>query len=294
MNNFWQWWQHLPSQIDPVIFSLGHFQVRWYGVMYIIAFAVVYLLIRYRVKTESVTYDMVMVERFLTWAIVGVLAGGRLGYVLFYNAGYYLMHPLEIVLPISTQSGLEFTGFSGMSYHGGMLGVAAAFILFAKKYGVNFFTFTDLIVPAIPLGFMFGRIGCFINGMLYGRPTDVSWGMYFPMDPEGLLRHPSQLYEAFLEGLVLFLVLWGLRKKRMAVHSMAALYLLGYGMLRFGIEFFRQPDAQLGEVVWFFTTGQLLSMGMIVGGIVLYIARIFPSSPFSGIHAPSESPGATV
>jgi len=289
MNNFWQWWQHLPSKIDPVIFSLGHFQVRWYGVMYIVAFTVVYLLIRYRVKTESVTYDMVMVERFLTWAIVGVLVGGRLVYILFYNAGYYLMHPLEIVLPFSTQNGLEFTGFSGMSYHGGMLGVGVAFILFAKKYRVNFFTFTDLIVPAIPLGFMFGRIGCFINGMLYGRPTEVPWGMYFPMDPEGLVRHPSQLYEAFLEGLVLFLVLWGLRKKQMAVHSMAALYLLGYGVSRFGIEFFRQPDLHLGEVLWFLTTGQLLSLGMIVGGLFLYAVGNSLSSSLAKIRTTPET-----
>ncbi len=273
MNNIWQWWQHLPSKIDPVIFSLGHFQVRWYGVMYIVAFAVVYLLIRYRVTTESVKYDMAMVERFFTWAIVGVLVGGRLGYVLFYNAGYYLMHPVEIVLPFSTQNGLEFTGFSGMSYHGGMLGVAVAFILFAKKYQVNFFTFTDLMVPAIPLGFMFGRIGCFINGMLYGRPTDVPWGMYFPMDSAGLLRHPSQLYEALLEGLVLFLLLWVIGKKRFAENSMAALYLLGYGIFRFGIEFFRQPDVQLGTVVTVFTMGQILSSGMVLLGIGILILR---------------------
>lgn len=293
MSNFWQWWQHLPSNIDPVIFSVGHFQLRWYGLMYIIAFAVVYLLIRYRVKTESVTYNMVMVERFLTWAILGVLAGGRLGYVLFYNAGHYWMHPLEIVLPISTQNGLEFTGFSGMSYHGGLLGVAVAFIIFAKKYQVNFFTFTDLIVPTIPLGFMFGRIGCFINGMLYGRPTEMPWGMYFPMDPDGMLRHPSQLYEAFLEGLVLFLVLWGLRKKRAAVHSMASLYLLGYGMVRFGIEFFRQPDAHLGEVVGFLTTGQLLSIGMIAGGLVLYVVRNSSSSPLAKLRSASGISGSS-
>jgi len=275
MSSFWQWWQHLPSKIDPVIFSLGHFQVRWYGVMYIIAFVVVYLLIKYRVKSESAEYDMVTIERFFSWAIAGVLIGGRLGYVFFYNAGYYLMHPLEIVLPFSAGShGIEFTGYSGMSYHGGMLGVAVAFVLFARKYRVNFFRFTDLIVPAIPLGFMFGRFGCFINGMLYGRPTQVAWGMYFPMGSAGLLRHPSQLYEVFFEGLVLFFILWAIRKKRFAQNAMAAYYLIGYGVFRFGIEFFRQPDVQLGTVVSIFTMGQILSFGMIVFGFtILFLKR---------------------
>ena len=256
MNNFWGWWQHLPSQMDPVIFSLGHFQVRWYGVMYVVAFTVVYLLTMYRIKREEFPYGKELVARFFTWAIIGILVGGRLGYVLFYNAGYFLAHPLEIILPISTQNGVEFTGFSGMSYHGGMLGVAVAFVLFARKYKVNFFRFTDLVVPAIPLGFMFGRFGCFINGMLYGRPTQVAWGMYFPMDSAGLLRHPSQLYEALFEGLVLFLLLWAVRRKRFAENAMAALYLLGYGLFRFGIEFFRQPDIQLGTVVSIFTMGR--------------------------------------
>lgn len=274
MNNFWQWWQHLPLKIDPVIFSLGHFQVRWYGLMYVVAFVAVYLLIRFRVKTESGEYDMATVERFFTWAIAGVLIGGRLGYVFFYNAGYYLAHPLEIVLPITVNSnGIQFTGFSGMSYHGGMLGVAVAFVLFARKYKVNFFRFTDLIVPAIPLGFMFGRLGCFINGMLYGRPTQVSWGMYFPMDSAGLLRHPSQLYEALFEGLVLFFMLWAIRKKRIAENSLAAFYLIGYGLFRFGIEFFRQPDVQLGTVVSIFTMGQILSFGMIMSGFVILLLR---------------------
>jgi len=270
MNNFLDWWQHLPSRIDPVLLSLGHLKIHWYGLMYILAFAVVYLLIRYRVRTESTDYDMDLVERFFTWAIIGVLVGGRLGYVLFYNAGYYLAHPLEIVLPFSAgNGGVQYTGISGMSYHGGMLGVAIAFVLFARKYHVNFFRFTDLIVPAIPLGFMFGRIGCFINGMLYGRPTEVPWGMYFPMDSSGLLRHPSQLYEALFEGLVLFVILWPLRKKRFSRNAMAAFYLIGYGFFRFVIEFFRQPDPHLGEVVWTLTTGQLLSAGMVVAGSVL-------------------------
>jgi phosphatidylglycerol:prolipoprotein diacylglycerol transferase len=160
-----------------------------------------------------------------------------------------------------------------MSYHGGMLGVAVAFIWFAKKYRINFFRFTDLIVPAIPLGFMFGRIGCFINGMLYGRPTRVAWGMYFPMDSAGLLRHPSQLYEAFFEGLVLFLILWTIRKRSFAENSVAAYYLIGYGVFRFGIEFFRQPDVQLGTVISIFTMGQILSFGMILLGFAILVLK---------------------
>ncbi|MCF7805249.1 MAG: prolipoprotein diacylglyceryl transferase [Candidatus Marinimicrobia bacterium] len=283
MNDFWQWWQHLPSKIDPVLLSLGHFKIHWYGLMYIVAFAVVYLLIRYRLQTESVDYNMDLVERFFTWAIIGVMVGGRLGYVLFYTAGYYLAHPIEIVLPFSAQNGgLQFTGFSGMSYHGGMLGVAVAFVAFARKYKVNFFKFTDLVVPAIPLGFMFGRIGCFINGTLYGRPTDVPWGMYFPMDATGLLHHPSQLYEALFEGLILFLILWAVRKKRFSENTMAAWYLMGYGFFRVSIEFFRQPDAHLGEVLWFLTTGQLLSLGMVAGGVALFL--IVRYAPYARSH----------
>ena len=274
MNDFWQWWQHLPSKIDPVLLSLGHFKLHWYGLMYIVAFVVVYLLIRHRVNTETVDYNMDIVERFFTWAIIGVLVGGRLGYVLFYNAGYYLANPLEVVLPFSAQNGgLRFTGFSGMSYHGGMLGVAIAFVLFTRKYHVNFFKFTDLVIPAIPLGFMFGRIGCFINGTLYGRATEVSWGMYFPLDSAGLLRHPSQLYEALFEGLILFIILWVLRKKQFTENAMAALYLMGYGIFRFAIEFFRQPDAQLGTVVSLFTMGQVLSFSMVATGIAMLLFR---------------------
>lgn len=283
MASFWEWWQHLPSQIDPVIFSLGNFQLRWYGMMYIIAFVLTYILVRFRVNREDFDYSVEVIENFFMWAILGVLVGGRLGYVLFYNLGYYLQHPLEIILPFSFGNGMEFTGISGMSYHGGVLGVVVAFIYISRKHNINFFNFTELVVPAIPLGFTFGRLGNFINGELYGRITSVPWGMYFPADPTGQLRHPSQLYEAFFEGIFLFIILWGLRKRTPFKGFLPGLYLIGYGVVRFFIEFYRMPDAHLGTVMWGLTTGQILCAAMIIGGLVFWlIAREFQTTDVPG------------
>ena len=274
MSGFWDWWQHLPSKMDPVIFSLGSFQLRWYGMMYLIAFGLTYILVQYRIKKEDFEYSQETIENFFMWAIIGVLAGGRFGYVLFYNLGYYLQHPLEIILPFSFANGVQFTGISGMSYHGGVIGVVLAFYYVSKKHNIHFFRFTELIVPAIPLGFMFGRLGNFINGELYGRVTNVPWGMYFPADMTGQLRHPSQLYEAFFEGLFLFAILWAFRKRTPFQGFLPGLYLIGYGVVRFFIEFFRQPDAHLGTVLWGLTTGQLLCIAMIAGGgMIWYLAH---------------------
>ncbi len=272
MNDFWAWWQSIPLRIDPVILSLGNFQLRWYGLMYLVAFIAAYVIIKYRVNREAQggTVSPEVIERFFTWAILGVLIGGRLGYVLFYNLSYYLRHPIEIILPFSFSGGMQFTGFGGMSYHGGVIGVVVAFILISWKYRLNFFRFSELVIPAIPLGHMFGRIGCFMNGMLYGRTTDVPWGMYFPADPTGQLRHPSPLYEVAFEGAFLFLLLWFLRKRSPFSGFLPGLYLIGYGVIRFLIEFVRQPDSHLGTVWGFLTTGQILSIGMLVAGIILW------------------------
>ncbi len=274
MSGFWHWWQHIPSHLSPVIVSIGGFQLRWYGMMYIIAFVLTYLLTKYRIEHEDFDYSMETIENFFMWAILGVLLGGRLGYVLFYNLPYYLHHPWEIILPFSFEGGFHFTGISGMSYHGGVIGVLLAFIYISKKYEVKFFKFTELIVPAIPIGYTFGRLGNFMNGELYGRITTVPWGMYFPDAPTHQLRHPSQLYEATFEGIVLFLIVWSLRKKSPFPGFLTGLYLIGYGVFRFFIEFFRQPDPQLGHVLGFLTMGQILCIVMIIGGLIVwYLAR---------------------
>ncbi len=167
--------------------------------------------------------------------MIGVIIGGRFGYALFYNFGYYFQHPLEIILPFDFSHGIRFVGLSGMSYHGGLIGVVLASILFCRKYKIKFWHFGDMLCPAVPLGYTFGRIGNFINGELYGRVTDVPWGMYFPLDPSQSLRHPSQLYEALFEGIVLFILLWLIRKKKMFDGFLIGIYICGYGFVRFFI-----------------------------------------------------------
>ncbi len=271
MGAFFHWWQHIPEHLDPVIFSIGSFRLQYYGLMYIVAFLVTYVLIRHRLKTEdrfTITYGQAV--DLMTAMILGVIVGGRIGYVLFYNLSYYLRHPLEIFLPFQFDNGVTFTGISGMSFHGGLIAVILFAWLTARKAGIDFRQAVDLFVPAIPLGYTFGRIGNFINGELYGRVTELPIGMVFPLAPDRRLRHPSQLYEAFFEGIVLFAFLWAVRKRPIPPGATLALYLIGYGTARFFIEFFRQPDAQLGFVVWIFSMGQLLCMAMIAAGLGLW------------------------
>jgi phosphatidylglycerol:prolipoprotein diacylglycerol transferase len=271
-------WQTLPARMDPVIFSLGAFQVQWYGVMYLVAFAITYVLVMYRIRTERARfgmYDSEYIQSLMTWAFFGVLLGGRFGYVFFYNFEYYLAHPLEIVFPFrSGPNGLEFTGIAGMSYHGGLIGCLTFCWWFTRRQRIDkrkersdFWLLCDLVSPAIPLGYTFGRIANFINGELWGRPTDAAIGMYFPHASGSLPRHPSQLYEAFLEGIVLFAVLWLLRKRTFAKGSFVGFYLIGYGFFRFLVEYFREPDAHLG-LLWFgvFSQGQMLCFAMMAVG----------------------------
>lgn len=271
VEEFRDWWQHLPQHIDPVIFSIGSFKLQYYGLMYIVAFAITFFLVLYRIKREDrfeITSDQV--KDLTTYMILGLVVGARLGYVIFYNLSYYLKHPLEIVLPFSFSDGVTFTGISGMSYHGGLIGVILASWLYIHKAGLDWWNLVDLYVPAIPLGYTFGRLGNFINGELFGRVTTSSIGMYFPMARAGELRHPSQLYEAFFEGIFLFAILWSIRRIKMPTGAMLAFYLIGYGTVRFVIEYFRQPDEHLGFVFLSFSMGQILCSLMIVGGIALY------------------------
>jgi phosphatidylglycerol:prolipoprotein diacylglycerol transferase len=241
--------------------------------MYLVAFATLYMLVMWRIRHEKVEFSRETVQDFMVWAVLGLIVGARLGYVLFYNLSYYILHPLEIFLPFEFSGGFRYTGIAGMSYHGGVLGVLLAGILYSRKRRISFWRFADLFAPAIPLGYTFGRIGNFINGELYGRPTTAPWGMYFPHDPEGLLRHPSQLYEAFFEGVVLFAVLWSVRRRRHFDGFLICLYFIGYGVVRFFIEFFREPDPQLGFVFGPFSLGQALCLGMIAAGGVIMLMR---------------------
>ncbi|MGA9109434.1 MAG: prolipoprotein diacylglyceryl transferase [Smithella sp.] len=266
-------WQQLPSHISPALFSIGSFQLRYYSLMYLVAFAIVYFLTLYRVKNENYEYTGETVQDYLVWAMLGLICGGRFGYALFYNFNYYFQHPLEIVLPFNFSNGFKFVGLSGMSYHGGLIGIVIVTFLFCRKYKINIWHFVDLFTPAIPLGYTFGRIGNFMNGELYGRATTMPWGMYFPLDLTHSLRHPSQLYEAVFEGLVLFTLLWLIRKKKYFDGFLIGIYICGYGFVRFFIEFFREPDYQLGFVLSFMSMGQVLCALMMMAGLAILIWR---------------------
>lgn len=266
----------MPAKISPVIFDLGPISIRWYSLMYLVAFIVVYFLVRYRIAKKDLPIGISagkklkdLVENMLTWGLIGVLIGGRIGYMLFYNLSGFLADPLMLIRPFD-QAG-NFVGLAGMSFHGGVIGVVIAFVLFCRSHKIKLLAFTDLFAPAIPLGYMFGRIGNWLNGELWGRATSSSVGQYFLSAPGALPRHPSQLYEAFAEGLVLFVVLWLLRKKDWASGTISGLYLIGYSLARFIVEFFREPDAQIGFVFGPFSLGQLLSLLMAISGVVVLV-----------------------
>ena len=243
--------------INPIAIDLGFVQIYWYGFMYLLAFIIAYLLANSRAK-KSNTWNAKQIEDMIFYGAIGVVLGGRLGYMLFYNLPSFIADPLII---LSVQDG-------GMSFHGGFLGVLLAMFLFNKKYNKSFFITMDFVAPLVPLGLGFGRIGNFINGELWGAPTDSVLGMYIAS--EGISRYPSQLYEATLEGLVLFLILWIYSKKPRPLMSISALFLIYYGAFRFIIEFVRMPDAHIGYIAFdWLTMGQALSAPMIVFGVYL-------------------------
>lgn len=273
MDRFLFWWQHIPEHINPNLLVIGSFQIRYYSLMYIVAFFITYLLVIYRIKSEKLEYSKEDIQDYFVWAIIGLLLGARLGYVIFYNFEYYLSHPLAVIFPFDISDGFRYIGISGMSYHGGLAGVVLATVIFCRKRDIKFWSFADLFCSAIPLGFTFGRIGNFLNGELYGRITTLPWGMYFPLDPFFLLRHPSQLYEALFEGLVLFIILWSIRKKEYFEGFIFSLYVIGYGLARFFIELVREPDIQLGFVIGMFTMGQVLCFVMIAFGVTMIMMR---------------------
>jgi len=268
------WWQHLPQNLSPVIFEIGPISLRSYGMMYVVAFTIVYFMAKYRLGTEDRFHltGQQLID-LITAVIVGLILGARLGYVVFYNPSYYLSHPLEILLPFDFSDGIRFVGISGMSYHGGLIGVILASVWYCRKAQLDFWEITDLFIPVIPLGYTFGRLGNFINTELYGRATQSAIGMIFPNAPGAALRHPTQLYEAFFEGIFLFILLWSIRKMKLPVGGLFAIYLVGYGTVRFFIEFFREPDAHLGLLFLSLTMGQLLCAAMMCSGALLFLYR---------------------
>ena len=245
--------------IDPVAFSIGPLAVRWYGLMYLLGFGFAWWLGLRRIAAGRAPIDRRQFDDLIFYAVLGVILGGRLGYVLFYKPGYYASHPLEI--PAVWQG--------GMSFHGGLLGVISAMWLAARKHKVDFLPLMDFIAPLCPLGIAAGRMGNFINGELWGRPTDLPWGMLF-RGAGDLPRHPSQLYEFALEGLTLFALLWWFSSKPRQRGEASALFLIGYGCLRFVAEFAREPDSFLGLLALGMTMGQWLCVPMIAGGIALF------------------------
>lgn len=250
-------------QFDPVAFSLGPLAVRWYGLMYLAGFFCFWLLGRRRSSDPWRGISGEDLENLLFYGIFGVILGGRLGYCLFYQPEFYLSHPMQIL----------HVWEGGMSAHGGLLGVIAVMILYGRLHGISFWTISDFVAPLAPLGLMLGRIGNFINGELWGRPADASlpWAMIFPQAGDGVPRHPSQLYEALGEGLLLFILLWWASSRPRAAGFVSGLFCAGYGVARFVVEWFREPDAFLGLQALDLSRGQWLTLPLIVLGIAVMV-----------------------
>jgi len=246
--------------IDPVAIAIGPLKIHWYGLMYLLAFATAYALANYR-ASKSKVWNSEMVSDLIFFGAMGVVLGGRAGYVLLYNFPQFLEDPIWLFRVWE----------GGMSFHGGLLGVIAAFWWFSRKYKMGLFEVGDFAAPFVPLGLMFGRIGNFIGGELWGRVTDGPWGMVFPGAGD-LPRHPSQLYQAALEGLLLFLILWLYSSKPRPTKAVGGLFLIGYGCFRFIVEFVRQPDSHIGfDLFGWMSRGQLLSIPMVLIGIFFMV-----------------------
>lgn len=278
--------EHSIHHIQPYLFEIGNFQLRYYGLMYVLGFVFFLIFMRRQIKLKTVDLNNHEFDSLFSWLIIALLIGARFGYVLFYNFGFYLEHPLQIIWPFQ---GGQLVGFSGMSFHGGLLGCIIGGWFWARKYKKSFLDIGGYVVVAAPLGLFFGRLGNFLNGELWGRVSDIKWAMYFPGEaglsfdaPMNIIRqyieagyiqarHPSQLYEALTEGLLLFLIMLFLHKKNAAGSVRIGALLIGYAIFRTFCEFFRQPDAQLGFLFGWVTMGQLLSFFMVAGGIALII-----------------------
>ncbi len=250
-------------QIDPIAISLGPFAIRWYALAYIGGLLIAWWYCRWLATRPPRDVGSEAFDDFLLWATLGIVLGGRLGYVLFYKPGFYFANPLEIVMVWQ----------GGMSFHGGLLGVAVAEVAFARRRGIPLFALTDIVACAAPVGLFLGRIANFVNGELFGRQSDAPWAVVFPSDVERLPRHPSQLYEAGLEGILLFLALYVLVRLRALEVSglLTGAFLIGYALARMAAELFREPDVHLGFLPGGVTMGQVLSLPMALAGLGLVI-----------------------
>ena len=245
---------------DPVAIRLGPLAIHWYGLMYLIGFGSAWLLGRWRISHGKTRLTLKDLEDIIFYGVLGVIAGGRLGYVIFYKPAYYASHPLEMF----------YLWEGGMSFHGGLIGVLAmvTWLAYSRKY--KWFEVSDFVAPLIPLGLAAGRMGNFINGELWGRPSTLPWAMVFPQSGDGIPRHPSQLYQLGLEGLLLFILLWWFANKPRPTGQVSAVFLMGYGFFRFVAEYAREPDDFLGLLTAGLSMGQLLSLPMIVAGAILF------------------------
>ena len=271
-------------EIDPIAFRLGSFPVRWYGLTYLAGFLAFWWLGRWRAKQANSGWQGSEVEDLLFYGALGVILGGRLGYIVFYDLSYTLNNPWNV---FKIWQG-------GMSFHGGLLGVVVAMWVFARFSQRSFFQVTDFVAPMIPPGLGFGRIGNFINGELWGKPSELLWAMVFPGGGE-LPRHPSQLYQALLEGLLLFVILWLFIRRPRPVMATSGLFLLGYGVFRFAVEFVRVPDGHIDYLAFdWVTMGQVLSLPMMVLGsaMLIWAYRFASSDPEpSPVTAPRSDGG---
>lgn len=248
-------------QFDPVALQIGPVAVHWYGLMYLVGFALVWLLGRWRIQNGKTDLTLRDLEDLIFYCVLGVIVGGRLGYALFYKPGDYLKNPIELL----------YVWQGGMSFHGGLLGVIIVLFLFARKKNKSLLAVGDFLVPLIPLGLAAGRLGNFINGELWGRPSSLPWAMVFPQSGDTLPRHPSQLYELGLEGLLLFVLVWWFARKPRPLGQVSAVFLMGYGVFRFLVEYTREPDAFIGLLAGGLSMGQLLSLPMIAAGAVIFL-----------------------
>jgi len=248
--------------IDPVIVRIGPLALRWYGMMYLLGFASGRVLVGYQIKARKLSVTSAEIDSLFVYLVLGLVLGARLGYVLFYGFSAYIRNPIEI---FSIWHG-------GMSFHGGLIGSIIAGFIFTRRNKKDFWELSDLVIVTAPIGLGLGRLGNFINGELYGRVTAMPWGMVFPGGGP-LPRHPSQIYEFFLEGVVLFLILWSLSSKGLKSGVVTAWFIICYGLLRIIAEFFREPDPQLGFILGVLTMGQILSFLMMVFGVVLLLYR---------------------
>lgn len=267
---FIDWWQHIPEHLDPIVFSIGFFSLRWYAVFFLLGWGLAYRTARFSEQQGLSPFLRRDIPDVFFWVLVAAVSGARIGYGFLYDQSL-LTHPLRLVSPVDASG--AWVGISGMSYFGGALGVIIALYFLSRSRKIGFFAVADFLAPLVPLAIFSGRLGNFFNLELLGTETTLPWGMHFPLDAPGVLRHPSSLYEAFFEGVVLFFFLRLFRGRRLFPGALSAIYLISYGMIRFILEYFRASEGftMQGLERWV-TPGQLFSLISIAAGIGIAIA----------------------